>query len=125
MKSLIFSLCLLTVVGIVYAASLPNDNNWSSILSDILHRLIVTAQKGSFDSSSNKNKGVQTQIISTSPNENRIAKLLASSLENTLNKSATVLEITSKLPEVKSESYAASISPKLHGIPKDADIANP
>ena len=128
MRSLIFFLCLLTVVGIVSATSLPNENNRNSILSDILYRHIVTAQKSSFydvNRTSSKSKGIQIQTITTIPvtNGNQIAKLLANSLENTLNKSATILEITSKLPEVKSVSYATSISPKLHGIPKDVDIA--
>ena len=40
-----------------------------------------------------------------------------------MNKSAAILEITGELPQVKSVSYANSISSKLHGIPKDLDIA--
>jgi hypothetical protein len=126
MRSLIFYLCLLTVVGIVYSASLPDDNYRNSILSNILHRHIIAAQKDAFydvNSTGNRDKGVQIQRIMTVPNGNQIAELLASSLQNMLNKSATVLEMTSKLPEVKSVSYATSISPKLHGIPKDVDIA--
>ena len=50
-------------------------------------------------------------------------KLLADSLSSRLNKSAAILELTSKLPEVKSAPYSNLISPKLHGIPKDADIS--
>jgi hypothetical protein len=50
-------------------------------------------------------------------------KLLADALEDRLNKSAAILEITSKLPQVKSVPYANSIKPKLHGIPKDLDIS--
>ena len=50
-------------------------------------------------------------------------KLLANGLESRLNKSAAILELTSKLPEVKSVPYSNSISPKLHGIPKDVDIS--
>jgi hypothetical protein len=40
-----------------------------------------------------------------------------------MNKSAAILEITGELPQVKSVSYANSISSELHGIPKDLDIA--
>jgi hypothetical protein len=51
-----------------------------------------------------------------------LVRLLANNLETSLNKSAALLEVTSKLPEVNSTSYAASISPELHGIPLDVDI---
>ena len=52
-----------------------------------------------------------------------LVKLLADNLENRLNKSAAILEITGELPQVKNVSYASSISSELHGIPKDLDIA--
>jgi Cache domain len=51
-----------------------------------------------------------------------LVKLLADNLENRLNKSAAILEITGELPQVKNVSYASSISAELHGIPKDLDI---
>jgi hypothetical protein len=49
----------------------------------------------------------------------------AENLENRLNKSAAILEITSKLPEVKNLTYASSLNQTLrtlHGIGKDLDI---
>ena len=49
--------------------------------------------------------------------------LLADNLENRLNKSGAILEITGELPQVKNVSYTSSISSELHGIPKDLDIA--
>src|SRR5919199_1189969 len=49
-------------------------------------------------------------------------KLLANNLENRLNKSAAILEITSKLPEVRKVSFFASSINTLHGIPQYADI---
>ena len=52
-----------------------------------------------------------------------IVKLLADNLETSLNKSAAILEVTSKLPEVNSAFYATSIGPELHGIPQDLDIS--
>jgi hypothetical protein len=51
---------------------------------------------------------------------------LADNLENRLNKSTAILEITSKLPEIKNVSYANMLNntlKTLHGIPKDADLA--
>jgi hypothetical protein len=65
--------------------------------------------------------GIQNETAeSTTP---LILKLLADNLENRLNKSAIILEITGDLPQVKNVSYANSISSELHGIPKDIDIA--
>ncbi len=52
-------------------------------------------------------------------------KLLAQSMENRLEKDATVLEITSMLPEVKNVSYAHMLNntiEQLKGIPQNADI---
>jgi hypothetical protein len=51
----------------------------------------------------------------------QIVKLLADNLETSLNKSAAILNVTSKLPEVNSTFYATSIGPELHGIPQDLD----
>jgi hypothetical protein len=51
-----------------------------------------------------------------------IASILAHELETKINKSGAILEITSKLPEVKSTPFASSISPELHGISEDLDI---
>ena len=51
---------------------------------------------------------------------------MADNLENRLNKSTAILEITSKLPEIKNVSYANMLNntlKTLHGIPKDADLA--
>jgi hypothetical protein len=50
-----------------------------------------------------------------------LLRLLADNLENRLNKSASILEITGELPQVKNASYASSISSELHGISKDLD----
>ena len=69
----------------------------------------------------NNTSGIQNETAeSTTP---LILKLLADNLENRLNKSAIILEITGDLPQVKNVSYANSISSELHGIPKDIDIA--
>ena len=65
----------------------------------------------------------QTAESITPIDRSLIVKLLADSLENRINKSAAILEITGELPQVKNVSYANLISPELHGIPKDLDIA--
>src|SRR5215204_2317040 len=69
----------------------------------------------------NNTSGIQNETAeSTTP---LIVKVLADNLENRLNKSAVILEITGELPQLKNVSYANSISSELHGIPKDIDIA--
>jgi hypothetical protein len=51
-----------------------------------------------------------------------ILKLLSNIIETRLNKSATLLEFTSKLPEVTNISYANSITERFMGIPQDLDL---
>jgi C4-dicarboxylate-specific signal transduction histidine kinase len=53
---------------------------------------------------------------------NAIVNILANELETRINKSGAILEITSRLPQVKSAPYASSISSELHGIPGDVDM---
>ncbi|MGA7899472.1 MAG: cache domain-containing protein [Nitrososphaeraceae archaeon] len=64
----------------------------------------------------------QTRYQTTSNNKALIISLLANNLANQLNKSAAILEITSKLPEVKNHAYASSLNQTLHGIAADVDI---
>lgn len=64
----------------------------------------------------------QTHYQTTSNNGALTAALLADNLANRLNKSAAILEITSKLPEVKNHAYSSSINQTLHGIAGDLDI---
>ena len=73
----------------------------------------------------NTKSGIQSETAeSTTPTDRSlIVKLLADNLENRINKSAAILEITGELPQVKNVSYANSISSELHGIAKDLDIA--
>ena len=53
---------------------------------------------------------------------NAVVGILANDLESRINKSGAILEITSKLQEVKSVPFASSIAPELNGIPKDVDM---
>jgi hypothetical protein len=67
-------------------------------------------------------RGLQNGTAESTVYRSLIVKLLADNLEDRLNKSAAILEITSRLPELKNVSYANSIDPTLHGIPQDLDI---
>jgi hypothetical protein len=54
-----------------------------------------------------------------------ITRLLANSLENHVEKAGAILNVTSKLPQVRNVSFAHLLNQTLitlHGIPKDADI---
>jgi hypothetical protein len=75
--------------------------------------------------SSSQQQDQQSIISSSSKDKTLTVSLLADNLENRLNKSAAILEITSKLPEVKNLSYASSLNQtlrSLHGIGRDLDI---
>jgi hypothetical protein len=67
-------------------------------------------------------RGLQNGTAESTVYRSLIVKLLADNLEDRLNKSAAILEITSRLPELKNVSYANSTDPTLHGIPQDLDI---
>jgi len=75
--------------------------------------------------SSSQQQDQQALVGSSSKDKALTVSLLADNLENRLNKSAAILEITSKLPEVKNLSYASSLNQTLrtlHGIGRDLDI---
>jgi hypothetical protein len=68
---------------------------------------------------------ISSSSSSSSKDKAMTVSLLADNLENRLNKSVAILEITSKLPEVKNPTYASSLNQTLrtlHGIGKDLDI---
>src|SRR5918912_169547 len=75
--------------------------------------------------SSSQQHDQQTLISGSSKDKSLTVSLLTENLENRLNKSAAILEITSKLPEVKNPTYASSLNQTLrtlHGIGRDLDI---
>jgi Cache domain len=112
-KSLILS-CLLAIIVFSFSFLPLNDHtDFSNISQEAI------AQESSLD-----NLGVQNQTKAkmTITDRSLVVKLLAESLESRINKSAAVLEVTSKLPQIRSVSYANFISPELHGISNDLDI---
>jgi hypothetical protein len=111
--SLVITLCLLTIF-IILSLDIGTVN--------IQDMFFETASTQVFN---NTRSGIQNKTAeSTIPaDRSLLVKLLADDLENRLNKSAAILEITGELPQVKNASYASSISSELHGIPIDLDIA--
>src|ERR671919_783897 len=117
---------LLVLVGIVAAASstlllfqavYAFSSNVTGIDRTIQATPIASSENQSSPSSLSSNNATTlgSKILDI--------KLLANNLENRLNKSAAILEITSKLPELRKVSFASSINNTLHGIPKDTDLA--
>jgi hypothetical protein len=67
----------------------------------------------------------QTNNNNNTQSATTITKLLATNLENHLQKAGAILNVTSKLPQVRNVPYANLLNQTLktlHGIPKDADI---
>ena len=111
--SLVITLCLLTIF-IILSLDIGTVN--------IQDKFFETASAQVFNNTGSviQNKTAESTIPA---DRSLLVKLLADNLENRLNKSAAILEITGELPQVKNASYASSISSELHGIPKDLDIA--
>jgi Cache domain len=55
-------------------------------------------------------------------NSGTLAKILSGNLVNYLNESASILEITSMIPEVSNAQYADKINSSLHGISNSYDV---
>lgn len=117
---------LLVLVGIVAAASLTlllfqTGYSFSSSVTaiDRTNKATPTASSENQSSPSSLTSNNATTVGSKTLS----IKLLADNLENRLNKSAAILEITSKLPEVRKVSFASSINNTLRGIPKDTDLS--
>ena len=74
----------------------------------------------------NNNQNHSTANLKDSQQNNiLITKLLAQNLENHLQKAGSILEITSKLPQVRDVSFANTLNQTLntlHGIPQNTDI---
>jgi hypothetical protein len=102
-------LCLLTMSIIL---SIDIINSTSNTLVDSANAQIT------LDSI----RGLQNGTAQSTVDRSLIVKLLADNLQDRFNKSAAILEITSRLPELKNVSYANSIDTTLHGIPQDLDI---
>lgn len=75
----------------------------------------------------NNNQNYTTTNLKNAEQHNNllIAKLLAKNLENHIQKAGTILEITSKLPQVRDVPFVNVLNQTLktfHGIPQNADI---
>jgi len=117
---------VLVLVGIVAAVSLTlllfqAGYSFSSNVT-VIDRKIQTTPIASSENQSSPSS-LSSNNATTLGSKILNIKLLADNLENRLNKSAAILEITSKLPEVRKVSFGSSINNTLRGIPKDTDLA--
>jgi hypothetical protein len=105
---ILFGISLLTSIA---AVTMSNFNLSQLSYGQSNNNTIISARNTNLD-----------PHISTNNTRSFEINLLADSLQNRLNKSAAILEVTSKLPQVMNFSYSNSFNPSLHGIPKDIDL---
>lgn len=110
--SLITILRLLTIV-IILSLNIGTVNLEDKFFEPFSAQANINTNYNSTDSNSIQN------------NISLITKILAKNLENRIQKAGAILEITSKLPQVRDVPYAHLLNQTLntlHGIPKYADI---
>ena len=110
--SLITTLCLLTIF-IILSLNIATVNLEDKFFEPFSARANINTNYNSTDSNSIQN------------NISLITNILAKNLENRIQKAGAILEITSKLPQVRDVPYAHLLNQTLntlHGIPKYADI---
>ncbi|MDW0205240.1 MAG: cache domain-containing protein [Nitrososphaeraceae archaeon] len=110
--SLITTLCLLTIF-IVLSLSIGTVN-----LEDKHFQLFSAQANININYNSTESNSIQNNI-------SLITNILAKNLENRIQKAGAILEITSKLPQVRDVPYAHLLNQTLntlYGIPQYADI---
>ncbi len=109
---LITTLCLLTIF-IILSLNIGTVNLEDKFFEPFSAQADINTNYNSTDSNSIQN------------NISLITNIVAKNLENRIQKAGTILEITSKLPQVRDVPYAHLLNQTLntlHGIPQYADI---
>jgi hypothetical protein len=78
-----------------------------------------TISKGPADQNQSS---IFVHAIQSSNNSTVLLQLLANSFENKINEAASLLELTSKLPQVRNTQHIGSISEEFMGIPENLDL---
>ena len=110
--SLITTLCFLTIV-IILSLNIGTVNLEDKFFEPFSAQANINTNYNSTDSNSIQN------------NISLITNILAKNLENRIQKAGAILEITSKLPQLRDVPYAHLLNQTLntlHGIPQFADI---
>lgn len=110
---------------------MSNDKPFMTIVTFSLLVIIIVGLQGSavhrgvLATTSDFNNTTGSSDTQKNKNILLITNILAKNLENHIQKGAAILEITSKLPQVRNVSYAHLLNQTLdtlHGIPQYADI---
>jgi len=110
--SLVITLCLLTIF-IILSLDIGTVNIQDKFFEPSSAQANISTNYNTTDSNSTQN------------NISLITNILAKNLENRIQKAGAILEITSKLPQVRDAPYAHLLNQTLntlHGIPQYADI---
>ena len=110
--SLVITLCLLTIF-IILSLDIGTVNIQDKFFEPSSAQADIYTNYNTTDSNS------------TQKNISLITNILAKNLENRIQKAGAILEITSKLPQVRHVPYAQLLNQTLntlHGIPQYADI---
>jgi Cache domain len=110
--SLVITLCLLTIF-IILSLDIGTVNIQDKFFEPSSAQADISTNYNTTDSNSIQN------------NISLITNILAKNLENRIQKAGAILEITSKLPQVRDVPYAHLLNQTLntlHGIPQYADI---
>jgi hypothetical protein len=110
--SLVITLCLLTIF-IILSLDIGTVNIQDKFFEPSSAQADVSTNYNTTDSNSTQN------------NISLITNILAKNLENRIQKAGAILDITSKLPQVRNVPYAHLLNQTLntlHGIPQYADI---
>ena len=112
----------------LYKNTCTNDKKFITIIAFSLVVVILglqgTAMHRVFAATSDL-KNITSSSITEKNNNILLTKILAKNLENHLQKAGAIVEITSKLPQVRNVPYAHLLNQTLntlHGIPQYADI---
>ena len=117
------NICIILVISGIIILGISNIANTysqkmdtSNTLQQESSNIILLTTNNNMSSNSVKTINAQSTLL---------VKLLSNNLEDHVQKTAAILNITSKLPQVRNASYAHLLNQtlmSLHGIPKDADL---
>ena len=115
---------VITLFLAVYSSNAFAINEKSSITLNTTFPALSAYNNSSTIKNNNQNHST-ANLKDSQQNNILITKLLAQNLENHLQKAGSILEITSKLPQVRDVSFANTLNQTLntlHGIPQNTDL---
>lgn len=101
------------MIAVIFLASIT-----ISIMS-VIHTISPQASSAVFAQSSNKN--INSSIYNFASN-GTLANILSNNLVNYLNESASIIKLTSVIPDVSTAEFANKINSSLHGIADSDDV---